>query len=224
MAGKKNKTNGTKKGKRVVRQAKINALRSGPPLRMNLRLVYNSIYISSNATAAVVSATQTFRLNSLFDPDYTAVGHQPMYYDQLAPGLYQNYRVLWCDVKMEFTNTTTAPTMVAMHVSQQPTLSIANPQSVLELPNCFHFTLSSVNSGAASKTFRRKFPVHVYYGTTLDAVKKEDDFASGYAGNPVNTLYLHQVVCGLTAAGNVQCIVELVYNSWFYELSTPTPS
>lgn len=39
------------------------------------------------------AAFHTFRLNSINDPDYTGVGHQPLFHDQWA-ALYSSYRVL----------------------------------------------------------------------------------------------------------------------------------
>ncbi len=45
------------------------------------------------ATSSLAGAFQTFRANSIFDPDFTNVGHQPMFRDQVA-ALYQSYRVL----------------------------------------------------------------------------------------------------------------------------------
>lgn len=46
---------------------------------------------SLNPGSGVV-AGQVFRMNNLFDPDYSGGGHQPMFYDNYA-ALYQKYRV-----------------------------------------------------------------------------------------------------------------------------------
>ncbi len=45
------------------------------------------------ASSLGVPATYSFRLNSLFDPNYTTTGHQPLYFDQMA-ALYSFYKVL----------------------------------------------------------------------------------------------------------------------------------
>lgn len=52
-----------------------------------------------------------FNLNSLFDPNRTGVGHQPLGYDQLTP-LYGRYRVwkVWYDI--EWINTTSDPSII----------------------------------------------------------------------------------------------------------------
>lgn len=44
-----------------------------------------------------------FRGNSLFDPDYTGTGHQPMYFDQYA-AIYGRYRVAGCSIKVDSVN------------------------------------------------------------------------------------------------------------------------
>lgn len=43
-----------------------------------------------------------FRMNSLYDPDYTGVGHQPMYFDQLT-AVYSRFSVLNSKIKVTFT-------------------------------------------------------------------------------------------------------------------------
>lgn len=221
---KKNSVRSNRKSKRAAKPQQIARLSTGPPLRMNTRLQYTSLYVSSNAVAATTSSVQTFRLNSLFDPDYTNVGHQPLYYDQLAPTLYQFYRVLWCDVNLRFVNTTTAPTTVIVYVSTLPAPSYPNPQTAVELPNSESLMLAGVNAGGAMRSWRKKVVIAPHFGVSSKALKQEDDFAAGYAANPVNTLYLHIWTCGLTAAGSVQVQADLLYNSWFFELTNPTGS
>lgn len=60
------------------------------PAKQNAILRY-SANISLDATS-VVNVGHVFRSNSIFDPDYTAVGHQPYGHDQYA-AIYKNYRV-----------------------------------------------------------------------------------------------------------------------------------
>jgi len=51
-------------------------------------------------TASTNQAEYVYRLNSLFDPDFTGVGGQPDGFDQWKT-LYTNYRVVACGVEVE---------------------------------------------------------------------------------------------------------------------------
>jgi len=58
------------------------------------------------------SAVQVFRVNNIYDPDYTGLGHQPMYRDNYA-ALYSKYRVNYATITMvaldtHITNTSTS--------------------------------------------------------------------------------------------------------------------
>jgi hypothetical protein len=48
-------------------------------------------------------AGHVFRANSPYDPDYTASGHQPRYFDQIMP-LYDHYQVLGSKITVKFIN------------------------------------------------------------------------------------------------------------------------
>ncbi len=66
-----------------------------PFLKREIRTVLMYFDVYQLATSSGAGQLQTFRANSPFDPDFTNVGHQPMYRDQIV-AMYQYYRVLKC--------------------------------------------------------------------------------------------------------------------------------
>ncbi len=64
------------------------------PPRAMVQLRYtDTISLTSSSVTARTSGNQyEFRLNSIYDPNYTSTGHQPYMYDQFA-ALYGRYRV-----------------------------------------------------------------------------------------------------------------------------------
>lgn len=52
----------------------------------------------SNVTAAGTLSSVQFRCNGMYDPDYTAVGHQPLYFDQVG-AIYNHFYVLRAQIK-----------------------------------------------------------------------------------------------------------------------------
>lgn len=64
-----------------------------------VKLKYNEyIPISSNTSGTVISQYR-FNCNSLYDPNQSGTGHQPLYYDTYA-GLYNHYLVLGSRIKV----------------------------------------------------------------------------------------------------------------------------
>jgi hypothetical protein len=63
------------------------------PKEHHCKLVYKDAY---NLAVNPGPKEIVFRLNSLYDPDYTSTGKQPYYYDSLA-GIYDRYRVFKTD-------------------------------------------------------------------------------------------------------------------------------
>lgn len=98
-----------RKKKRVYRKRKKRTYRprrailSGFPKKKIVKLRYTDSSITLDA-ASQSTAQHVFRANSVFDPDYTAAGHQPMAFDQWAL-LYQRYTVLGSKITVRYTPT-----------------------------------------------------------------------------------------------------------------------
>jgi len=73
---------------------------SGFPDRKLVKLRYVDSDVTLDAGAGLVQS-KTFSCNSLFDPDITSVGHQPMGYDQWS-AIYQRYTVLSSKITVRY--------------------------------------------------------------------------------------------------------------------------
>lgn len=71
----------------------------GFPDRLKTKLHYADV-IQLSASAGSPGLWQ-FRMNSLYDPDYTGTGHQPQWFDQLS-AVYQYYKVLGSKITCTF--------------------------------------------------------------------------------------------------------------------------
>lgn len=69
----------------------------GLPITKTVNMPYHMEFVTSSAGITY----QTFRSNSIYDPDYTYGGHQPRSHDQYA-AYYKYYRVLSCSVRATF--------------------------------------------------------------------------------------------------------------------------
>lgn len=73
----------------------------GFPDRLRIRIAYSDVQ-TYTLTSIGLFSSNTYRMNSLFDPDQTGVGAQPYWRDQLAT-IYNKYRVLGCKMTSTFT-------------------------------------------------------------------------------------------------------------------------
>lgn len=62
-----------------------------------------------------------FRCNSMYDPDYTGVGHQPMFRDEMA-AQYKSYTVLKSYIRITFAAAETVPQTIQLWVDDDDSL------------------------------------------------------------------------------------------------------
>lgn len=115
----------------------------GFPDRLKTKLQYCDV-LDLTAVAGTPALYQ-YRLSSLFDPDLTSIGHQPMWFDQLA-AVYTRYRVLGAKITVTFipphVNDTEAndkgPYLVGITTSESSTFASTSYEALLENPNTTH--------------------------------------------------------------------------------------
>jgi len=92
--------------------------------------MYTKVKYTTQITVSAITTSfwHTFRGNSLYDPDYTGVGGQPLGYDQLS-AFYKRVRVHSSKVMLRISNPNTQSYMVSLWPSLDATPTPADDQN-----------------------------------------------------------------------------------------------
>lgn len=168
----------------------------GFPDRLSTKLVYGDSINLTLTNGAI--AFNTFRMNGLYDPDYTNVGHQPQWFDQLS-AVYRNYRVKGSKITVDFvgdygdittsgtTSATYGPYLVGITTSNQNTLSASTAASLTEDTNGVSAVISKPIGGRPVKTLSNTFSPSRDLG--LDPM--EGDLSAVTSTVPVAQFFAH---------------------------------
>lgn len=181
---------------------KINRMGSGFPPSVLVPHTYVDSYKLSTTGSPAIAATQQFRMNSLYDPDYTNTGHQPYYFDQTA-AMYSQYHVYACLVEIWAGTPTTGSSIL---VAIQPSISPSTPSDAqlgLERPNARCLV---VDAGGATQYFKKFYRMSNVFGVSQREILEDDTFGANNSGNPTNPAYLNISAIGLDTT------VEVVLN------------
>lgn len=182
MPGRKSKRSISRK--RVSRKRRALPVAFNPlPDRLHVKLRYTQNFIFTTTTAASV---QIMRGNSLFDPDYTGTGHQPLFRDQYS-GLYNRYCVLGssiaCEAVCPYANQ-------CMQVVLYPQPDDVTTGSTIPLDSEKPRAKSMiVTGGGQSRVLRHKIRTGTLYSTKLTPYSRDDVYCSQYGTNPSSTWY-----------------------------------
>lgn len=163
----------------------------GFPDRLSTKLIYGDILTLS--PSAGITGFNVFRLNSLYDPDLTNVGHQPQWFDQLA-NVYQKYRVKGSKITVTFSNPTNVngttpvgPFLVGITTSSSSVLNASSYASLTEDANGISAILGTKDGGNNVKTLSNTYtPMR-----DLGIDPYDDTLAAGTGSNPTNIFYGH---------------------------------
>lgn len=170
------------------------------------------VSISSGVNCGV----QTFRLNSMFDPNFTGIGHQPLFRDVMS-GIFARYRVNYVQFKITPMSRNANQFCFAVLATQD---SGYNPASTTLADNLekrnVKWRFQSVNTPPA--IIRGKIKCHEVAGVSKQAYKDERNYSGAIGNNPTLDLYLSLLSQDSGGASITQdFMVELLYNTTYYE-------
>lgn len=179
---------------------------------------------SIRLTSAATPVYHIFNVNSLFDPDYSATGHQPFGYDQwmgtsFTTGWYNKYRVSGVSYKITFNNLSTAYLMSCAVVGKINTTVSTDMNTIFEKPRSQCRTMG-YGSGSAARAFMRGyFSAAQLLGVTAEEYRTDDKYAGDVTSSPLISPYLHLYIfepsVGVAGLG-IDIQVELTYHTYVY--------
>lgn len=183
-------------------------------------------------------ASYTFRGNSVYDPDYDGVGHQPRFHDQLSP-LYNKYYVHGSAINVCYNNPDNADKRYNVALIAQPftaaigktpyygitnaqligTSSIGSPERTCEVPKIKVLQASNpfYNAPGVLKSKAKT-------STILDTKNQSKEDFWGVAGNTgtgtnPNNVWLWTVVCGATDASTLAGTIGRIHGYIDYDVT-----
>jgi hypothetical protein len=186
------------------------------PDRYVTTLVYED---SESITSTNNYASYVYRGNSVYDPDYTAVGHQPTGFDNLA-ALYNRYRVLSSDITVSALNNIGTTPAVAVIVPNTEILTYTNANEFKEALRARKTTTIPV-AGYGTRTVRHRCSSGAILGLNPTETYNEGT-ASEVTTNPVHLWYWNVVAVNMLSVGvNLSIDVRIKYRVEFFDKINP---
>ncbi len=190
---------------------------------------YTQNILLSVGVAGLTGAEQVFRLNSLFDPDLSGVGHQPYGFDQVA-AFYKHYRVEKATIEVTVYNATTNRMFLFWTVANPDNTKVLteiSPDFIGEMPNA-DYVICSPDSGQAQTNIRRTFDMAEMAGLTSEQyrTKTDLDYSANVGGSPTRPIVIRFATASgdLTDPQSIKIYIKITYRTRFWGLLTLGPS
>lgn len=203
----------------------------GFPRRLYAKLTYTEGPVDWEFSTAGVPQTQTYRINSLFDPNATGVGSQPRWFDSLcgaddSGSPYHTYLVYGARVTVTIVGADSTPTNWCVGFRQDTAAAPSSVQEACELRSYHNLQVGYYQSGKAyvRKTFF--MPLHTLFGCSKQAIRDgQGIYDAVYNGNPARVGYVDIIgELGTSAGGNTLFVTTRIdYYCKFSDLQL-TPS
>lgn len=187
---KRNRASGRKMRKWAVKrmaQPKLSGITApinmgnGIPSSVRTTLTYSKNFVAGGSLG--LASDYVFRGNDLYDPDFTGIGTQPLFTDQLF-GIWGYASVRSSSIMLQLSND--APVAVTIVLFPARTSSLAgftgsNYANSLQVPGAKTITLGPKGSGADVKSLSNFCTTNTYYP---DYSESSPDFRCLAAGSP----------------------------------------
>lgn len=159
-------------------------------MRVRMR---QSEFRSLSGAGAVSFNAYIYRGNSIFDPNFTGVGHQPLGHDQWQ-AFYRRYRVIGSRVDIKFlASSAAAENLVGMLVPLNTSTVLSNAEDYMEAAYSKNCNIGQSTSNGVGE-LSMYMAVNKIRGGPHNLVRYEEDYGALFGANPSKEFFWHIVV------------------------------
>lgn len=192
---------------------------------------YAELVTLATTSSVNTASTYSYRLNSLYDPNYTGTGHQPYQFDQLTP-IYNNYIVYRTGFKVTFradftTNGVFAGASVFADTNVTDSASGKTLSELREKAVTQVRPIATQDNRQNYTSLQALVEMHRVFGLSKVAYEGElDQYGAVYNASPSRTAYLELCIVDPGANTSSDCMVdvELEYHCKLYGYKGPAQS
>lgn len=203
-----------------TKKFKVHLPLGGFPNRLMVRLKYVENIPLSPGVGGI--AHQSFRANSLFDPNFTGIGHQPSNYDRLT-AIYDRYTVVSSKINCFIysgNNNVVLPGLLALHTSEDGTdLTTAHAsggiENVIEQPRTSRSIkhLGDMTTAGRNVLMSQTFSAKKFFGTK--SIVGESPYSADIATNPSEGAFFEVAYMSIDDSNDpgaigVRCEIEYI--------------
>lgn len=203
----------TVKRRKFYRRRRLAISRNPISRTLMVRMKYTDRF-TLNPNPSGVHAYHFFRWNSIFDPDLTGTGHQPLGHDQYA-NLYKHYYVVGAKATCTFVNTSAVGSNTCIVGLRTDDDAVTCPNGITEIteqPRAAYRFCSNSDGSDSVKQVTLRFSTRKHFGSTRDW--NRSNLGADFSASPTTLAYLQAYaapVDGSQDAGLIACYMQIQY-------------
>lgn len=165
---------------------------------------------------------QVYLMNSLYDPDSTGTGHQPLNFDQIV-AIYLKYLVLEFEYQLELYNNATSAAKFVVALSETD-ISSRTVDQLAETKYVHVGILGRADGGDPYAVIRGRMPLSKIMGQRI--LDSDSTMYANYNASPTDGAFFIVKAASVDGAtnANVYCRVKIKYHAAFKDRNEPSAS
>jgi hypothetical protein len=147
------------------------------------KLRYNEAHTFGAGSTANFASNYKYCLNSLYDPNVSGVGHQPMGFDNLM-SIYEKYTVVGAKITVCFIGDTTVPSVCGLRLVDGNETAVADKKRAIENGDSSWRYMTTANGGNNKIVLSRSVNCKKFFGQK--AIVGDDKYTLSSAQAPTD--------------------------------------
>jgi hypothetical protein len=186
------------------------------PNTMRQPMSYTERAVLTAATSSLWGTAKRYRLNSIYDPDFTGIGTYPYGYSAIS-AIYANYRVMAVTIDVTVSEPSADGCLFAANLCPSNAFTTI---AGLDIGTVDKKNTSDVrqlnNTGYQITRVIKKFRIADLEGLPENQFIANPNYSAGIGGNPSATPWLEICAAAYNGTPTIDCLVRLTFDVEFF--------